>query len=420
MDRQLSDGFRRKRLIRRVALGIGSVAILITVVTFGASRLRPSVDWEQIRVGRVERGDIEATLRASGTVVPATERVLSSPIEARVVRVLRHPGDILKPGDAILELDTSATRLELDKLDERLARNRNAQLQNELTAAEALNDLQSELETQRLSVEIAEYRLTQNLQLADDGLVSGEKLKEVEIAVKKDRITLRQIEARIESRHRAQEAENERLKLEGQIVAREREDAARRLERATTRSDIGGVLTWAVDQAGTTVGRGEVIARIADLDRFRVEATVSDAYAARLTAGQHVRVEFGNESLPGQVATVLPEIENGALRFLIDLEQPSHEKLRHNLRVDALVVTGRSPQTLVVPRGPFVRGGAAEQQVFVVQGDRAERRNVQMGLSGHRRLEIIEGVEEGDEIIVSDVSRVIHAREIRIRGRSNP
>jgi len=420
MDRQLSDSFRRKRTTRRVAWTVVSIAVVGGLIFLGASRLRPSVEWRQIRVGLVERGDIEATLRASGTVTPASERVLSSPIEARVLRVLRRPGDTLKAGDPILELDTSGARLELDKLDERLAQNRNALLKAELAAAESLNDLESELEAQRLSVEIADYKLSQHEQLAADGLVSEDKRREIEVALKKDRITLTQLERRIEARGRTHAAEADRLRLEAQIVEREREDAALRLERATTRAEVGGVLTWTIDQPGTTVSRGEIVARIADLDRFRVEATVSDSYAARLELGQLVRIEFDNESLPGRVSTILPQIENGALKFHIKLDDPSHAKLRHNLRVDALVVTGRSHETLVVPRGPFIRGGSETQFIFVLEGDRAVRREARLGLAGHRFMELTEGASEGDEIIISDTSRIIHAREIRVSGRSTP
>jgi HlyD family secretion protein len=418
MDRELDPGFRRRRNVRRAGIAVAAVGLAVAAVALASSRLRPSLDRGAIRVGRVERGRIEATVRASGRVIPAHERVLSSPIDARVLRVLRSPGDLLAPGDAILELDTSAARLELAKLDERLAQNENARRRNEAASDEALADLRSELAAQRLELEIADYRVAQHRRLFDDGLVSEDRLREVEVALEQDRIELQRLEQRVEARRRDRRIEGERLELEGRILEREREDVAQRLQLATTSIDEGGVLAWAVEQAGTMVGRGELLARIADLGSFRVEATVSDAYASRLSPGQPVRVEFDDESLAGEIATIFPQIENGALKFVVELAEPSHAELRYNLRVDALVVTGRRDETLVVPRGPFVRGGAERQQVFVVHGDRAERRDVRLGLAGHRKLELIEGAAEGEEIIISDVSRVIHAKEIRIRGRS--
>jgi HlyD family secretion protein len=415
MDRELDVKVRRARTIRRVGTGFAAVAAGACVLFLVPHWLRPSVDRNDVRFARVERGDLEATVRASGNVVPANERVLSSPVEARVVRVLRQPGGLLRPGDAILELDTSATRLEVEKLEERLAQNENDRAQRRLELGKTVAGLEHQIESQRLDLEVARYRLERDRKLHADGLTSEEALKESEVAVKKAAIQLQRFEDEIAAERESHRTQLERLELDARILRRELEDTRRQLDLATTRVGEPGVLTWVIEETGTALRRGDVLARIADLESFRVEATVSDAYAPRLEVGQAVHVLAGDESLPARLAMILPTIEDGALKFTADLEDPSHPGLRHNLRVDVLVVTGFRADVLKVPRGPYIRGGGDLHQVFVVRGDRAVRTDVRLGLVGHEYYELVDGLAEGDEIIVSDMSRRLHAEQIRVR-----
>jgi HlyD family secretion protein len=157
-----------------------------------------------------------------------------------------------------------------------------------------------------------------------------------------------------------------------------------------------------VPQEGATVQRGEVIARIADLDSFRVEGSVSDVHASSLHAGQTVRVMLDGRPLAGRLSSIDPTIENGAVKFKVDLDDPRNPKLRNNLRMDVLVVTDSRPSTLRLPKGPFAQSGATEQ-VFVVQGDHAVRRDVRFGLSGYEFYEVLEGLDQGEEVILSDM-----------------
>jgi HlyD family secretion protein len=415
MDREIDIRVRRTRTYRRVGTGVVTAAAVGTLLFVAPQWLRPSVDRDDVRIATVERGDLEATVRASGTVVPAVERVLSSPVDARVVRKLREPGAVLQAGDPILQLDTSATRLELEKLEERLVQNDNDREQLRLELENTVAGLERDIETQRLDLEIAQYRLDQNVKLGTEGLVSENMLKESEVTVKKASIRLKQLEDEIVAARESHQARLDRIELDARILRSELEETRRQLELASTRTEHAGVLTWVIDEAGATVRRGDVLARIADLESYRVEATVSDAYATRVEVGRAVHVLAGEESLSGELSTIFPTIENGALRFTVDLEAPSHPALRHNLRVDVIVVTGFRPDVLKVPRGPYIRGGGDLHQVFVVRGDRAIRTDVRLGMVGHEYYELLDGLEEGDEIIVSDMRKRLHAKQIRVR-----
>jgi HlyD family secretion protein len=415
MDREVARSVRRARLVRRVGVAAAVVAAVAALLVLLPGWLRPSVDRDRIRIETVDRGPVEAVLEASGTVIPAFEKVVSSPVEARVERILRRPGAAVEPGDEILELDTSSARTELDRTEDRLAQKRNEleQLRIELDAE--LAELGNRLESRGLDAEILRHRLDQVRQLHEQGLLSDAELRQAEVEAEKAALELRQLERSKAAARRKNAAQLRAVELDIEILEGERDAIRRRLERATTRSDRRGVVTWVVPEEGATVRRGETIARIADLDSFRVEGSVSDLHASRLAEGLPVRVLVDGEPLNGTLSAVHPTIENGVVRFTVELDEPSHPKLRNNLRADVLVVTGRERETLRVPKGPFTGTGT----VFVVEGDppaRALRRDVRLGISGYDHVAVESGLREGDRVIVSDMSDFSHLDRVRIKG----
>lgn len=414
MDRELDVSVQRRRTGRRIAWGIGTLGLIAVVLALLPSWLRPSIERDRIRTGKVGRGPVEGVIEASGSVIPAFESVLSSPVDARVEKILKRPGETVRAGEEILRLDTSPQRLRLETIEDNLSRKVNEQQQVRLALEKSLRELRGRIESGRLDSETSEYRAEQNRKLRVDGLVSEQTLKASETEAKKARIELAQLEDSVENERRASQAKLEGLELDLRTLRKERDEALRQLELATTRSDRAGVLTWVIPQEGATIRLGEVIARIADLDSFRVDATVSDVHSSSLAAGQTVRVMLDGEPLPGRLSTVYPTIENGAVKFAVDLEDARNPKLRNNLRVDVLVVTGSRADVLRIPKGPFAKGGATEP-VFVLKGDHAIRRTVRLGVSGYDYYEVVDGLAEGEEVILSDMSDYTHLEQVSLK-----
>lgn len=414
MDRELDASFRKGVLRRRVAWGVGSLALVVAVLLFLPGWLRPSIAREQIRTGKVDRGPIEGIVEASGQVIPAFEGVLSSPVEARVEKILKRPGEVVKAGEEILKLDTSASRIELERLEDQLRKKANEQAQLRINLEKSLTDLRGKIESQKLDAEASQYRTEQNRKLRAEGLVSEQVLKASEVEAKKARIELEQLQAQSKNEHRSTDAQLAGLDLDLATLRRDRDEARRQLDLATTRSDRSGVLTWVVPQEGTTVRRGEVIARIADLDSFRVQASVSDVHSSELRPGQSVRVMVDAQPLAGHLAQVNPTIESGTVKFTVDLDDKRNPKLRNNLSVDVLVVSDSRTNALRVPKGPYAQGGAAVP-VFVIEGEHAVKQTVRLGLSGYDHFEVLDGLAEGDEVILSDLRDYVHLSRVNLK-----
>jgi HlyD family secretion protein len=419
-----------------VAGALGAFAALSKLI-------EPSLGYAALRTARVDIGPLDATVTASGTVVPEVEKVLASPIDTRVLRVLLRPGAALQLGDAILELDVSESNLALGKLDQALALKDNQVERSRVDLEGTLAALDSQLEIKALQLEAFRATVKRNRKCFADGIVSEEELERSQLDEARVSVELAQLRRARAIAGRSTAAQIGGLALERDTLRKERAEQQRQLDLATTKSDRAGVLTYVVSEEGAQVHKGDVLARIADLTAFRVDATISEVHASRIRVGQaaFVRIERSpgrhaggavgpdqrSESrsedddridelrLDGVVSRVVPAIQNGLVTLSVSLRENNHARLRSNLRVEVDLVTDRRAHTLRVAKGSF-GGSESATDVFVVAGERAVKRRVRLGVASADRTEVLDGLAEGDEVILNDMSQHAHLDHIRITG----
>jgi HlyD family secretion protein len=335
-------------------------------------------------------------------------------VEARVLRIDHRAGDRLRAGEEILTLDTSASKLDVQRLEDAVTQKDSQLAQLRLRVEESTANAAAALAQQKLDADILRYKAEQTATLAKSGLASGQDKLAAETAVKKADIQLRQLEDALQRARRSGAAQIAAAETDLRTARGEREESRRQLDLAMTRSDRDGVLTWVVPEVGATLRRGDVVARVADLSSFRVVATISDVHASQLAAGMRARVKIDEaSSVDGTISSVDPRIENGAVRFWVDLDQAAHPKLRNNLRVDVYAVTGQRSGVLQLRRGSL--GDADRDGVFVIRGDKAVRIPVRFGLIGEDNVEIVDGLGEGDEVMISNMADYGGVKELRLK-----
>jgi HlyD family secretion protein len=414
VDRPLDPAIYRRRRWRQLSIVLGALTLAAAALTWLPALVTPTLSRARLRTAVADTGPIEAVITASGTVVPEVEEVVTSPVDARVLRIFKTAGATLHRNDPLVELDVSEARLQVDSLAQDRAIKSNQQARTRLTLEKSLIDLNSQAEVKQLQLQSLKQQLERDRGLYAQGLQSQELLKKSELAVSQGQIELRQIEAARDNARVANQTEVEGLGLEMAKLRDQEAQARRTLELASPRADRDGVLTWSLTQEGTAIHKGDVIARIADLRSFRVDATVSDVHATRLHPGLPVLVKTDDATLEGTISNVLPTIQNGIVSLQIALRNPSSPQLRSNLRVDVYVVTARKPRVVRIQRGPYTTGEGT-QPVFIIRGDRAVRTPVQFGLASFDRFEAVQGLAPGDEVIISDMSDYARLREVRIR-----
>jgi HlyD family secretion protein len=295
MDRPLDRHYRNWQMLRRASLIAAVVAPALILFDYAPRWLRPSLARDEIRTAVVETGPIEATISATGTVVPEFEQVLSSPLDARVLRILKRPGAVLTKAEPTAELDVSDSVLALEKLNQQLSLKENDQRQRKLELENTLIDLRRQLQLKEIDVQSLSIKRAKQEKLQEAGLNSEEQLREAQVDEEKAKVELKQLAESIRVAERSTEAKLDGLALEIETLRKERTQSQRQLELANAKADRGGVLTWMIEVEGSAVRKGDVIARIADLSSFRVEATFSDVHASRLTPGMPAKVQV-NES----------------------------------------------------------------------------------------------------------------------------
>lgn len=414
MDRPISAHELRTRTRRRWIGGLAAGVSLLGLALVLPGLVTPSIPRSQIRTATVERGAIDATLTASGLVLPEHEFVVTSPGPSRLLETLHQPGDSVRAGEPILRLDQGEARLAVERLERLVALKNNERAQARVDLESRLNELTGQTSIKALELQSLQFESERNRKLADAGVVSADAARKSDNDLERCRIELQQLDASRSNAERGLEVRIRALDLEHDILVRERRDAERALRQGAAASSRAGVITWVLPGEGVSVARGDELARVADLSTFRVEATLSDVHAAQVRAGQAVVVNAGDLRLTGRVSKVHPKVENGIVRLEVALDRPDHPALRSNLRVDVNIVTDRRERTLVVRRGTVIAvdGGHA---LFRVRGNVAERRSVKLGITSFESTEILEGLEEGDEVVLSDMSDYSNRKEIHIQ-----
>ncbi len=416
MDRPLDPAFLRRRRGKRIAWSAAGGVVLAGLFVWLPAWIRPAVDLDRIRTAPVQQGALEETITASGTVVPQFEQVVFSPINTRLVRILRQPGAVLQQGEAIVELDLNVARLEVEKREEEVALKQNRGTQLELDKRKKLNDLETRWRLKKLELQRLQTRTAQYFELQTIGAVSQDQLRQAQLEEQRAEIELQQLEENRSNLIESTQAQLEALRLEMKTLKREGDEARRRLERAHIRADRDGVLTAIAPIVGASISQGQEITRVADLSSFRVDVTVSDIHARRLQQGLLVRLRLDEEAyVKGRIARILPTVDNNVLHLEVELEDAAHPLLRPNQRVDAYIVTARKGRTLRLKRGPFINGGPGLHEVFVVHGQKAVKTEVRIGLANFEYYEVVEGLLEGDEVIISSMKNYLHLNEVQIK-----
>jgi len=414
MDRPIDPFYKRKQFIKQSIRIAIILAVILAVFIWVPGWIQPSISKNRIRTAKVDSGPIEATISASGTVVPEFEQILTSPIDTRVIKILKRAGTELRKGDQIVSLDVTELALALEKVNEELALKQNRQAQLKLDLERTLNDLQSQLQVKKLRMEFLNSSAEQQKRLFEIGAGSKEQVRQAKLEEEIAAIELMQLENSIQNTRHSLQAQQEGLVLETKILQNEKTKIQGQLILASTKAERDGVLSWVVSSEGATIRKGEVVARIADLNTFRVQATVSDVHATRLAAGLLVKAKINDDYLAGSVSNVLPTIENGIITLLIDLEDKSSRLLRSNLRVEVFIITANKEKTLRMKKGAFV-SGEGTHEVFVVRDNVAVKTTVRLGISSFDAYEVVDGLAEGDEVIISDMRDYAHLKEVKVK-----
>jgi len=413
MDHVLSPKIIASRR-RNTVIAIAALLATLCVGAWGVNRaVSPSVEAGNVSIAEVRVGDIANTINASGIVIPIHEALVASPIQTRVAKVQAKLGQQVQAGELLLELDNRTVLLAIDGLKEQLAQQENRILALTLEMDQKRKELLSAIELLELDLQATRVRLGRYQTLRKAGGVSAEDLLTAELNVQRNEIQLRQRRELIEDGKRVTSSNIEGARLQKNILQKQLSEQQQLLAQTQVRAPFAGMLTFLLADEGASLSTGQLVARVSELNNYKVEASLSDFHARALSAGQPVLVEQGNIKLKGEVQTILPEIQNGTVKLLVTLADPHHAILRNKLRVEVNIVTEQRKNILLADSGPAFNG-RGPQEIFVVRDGVARKATLDIGASDGKSVEILAGARVGDRLIISDTRNYKDRDSIRV------
>jgi len=398
--------------------GLGLVAVVVITVAIGSLEpAAPTVSSGTVFTDSVQRGTMLVQVRGPGTLVPEQIRWISALTAGRIERKLVQPGTLVEPNTILVEMSNPDVQLQA------------LEAERQLTAAEAqLVNLKSTLEQQRLSQkgaiatvetqfanakrsEMAAESLAQRQLISLSDLQAARDLaKEFETRLGLERERLRVMEASVGGQVSSQESQVERMKA---IVAFQNQRLASMRVQAGTR----GVLQDLPLEEGQWVQSGQILARVVQPDRLKAVLRIPEVQARDVTLGQSAFIDTRSDTIPGHVTRIDPASLNGTVAVDVSLDVDSLPRgARPDLSVDGTIEIARLEDALYVGRPAFGQAQSTVQLFKVVDnGSAAERVTVQLGLASVNSVQILGGLEVGDLVILSDMSKWDNVDRVRLR-----
>ncbi|HAB19795.1 MAG TPA: RND transporter [Verrucomicrobiales bacterium] len=409
----------RKRRRKQLLYGAGAL-ILVGVITMLLARLEPAAPRvENPWFGVVKRDQMLLQVRGNGTLVPEQIQYVQADTGGQVEQIFIQPGAVVAADTLIMELSNPELKQsafdaewQARSADTQLARLK-VQLQSDRLAQEAA------LATLRADATQARLEADADATLAKAGLVPA-------ITLKKSTAHADDLAARVAIEERRLEFFGESAKAqlavqeaEGEKLRALRDLRHRQVENLRVRAGIEGVLTQLGDremlQAGQRVTTGATLAKVVVPTRLKAEVRVAETQARDIALGQPATIDTRNGFVPGNVVRVDPAVQNGTVLVEIKLTGPLPRGSRPDLSVEGTIELARLDNALNVGR-PVQGQPDSTVGLFRVEpdGKHAVRVPVKLGRSSVSEIEIVEGLNVGDKVILSDMSQWDGYNKVRV------
>lgn len=397
---------RPRPRMRRIVL-VGLAVCAAGGITLGAKWFRdraPEVSRSQLWIGTVQRGTLTLEVRGTGTLVPTDFRWASSPLAARVERVLVQPGAVVDVDTVLIELsnpDAELAALEADR---------------DVAAAEAeLARLSAQLDAGRLAQEStisgldADVAMAQRREAIDTNMANQGVISTLESAESKDRAGQLDQRREFEKKRLTALRKGNAAQLEAQHAQVERlhslaQFRRKQLEALHVRAGQAGVVQQVAVEAGQTVAVGAPLAKVVVPDKLKARLHIPEASTEDVAIGLAASIDTRAGVVSGQVIRIDPAAQNGSVTVDVALGEALPKSARVDQNVDGVIQLARTADVLHVSR-PAI--GEAHQTVKLWKLEHGEARpiTVKFGRAALKDIEIASGLEAGDQIVLSDMSR---------------
>lgn len=408
------DPARGARRRKRTLLLAGCAAIVVVVVLgvlvnswMHSSTVIPRA---RVRIATVTRGRFVRDVAADGTVVVANSPTLVA-VAVGTVTFNVVAGTPVKQGQVLATVDSPTLKNELareratlDGLEVSLQRQA-IETHRQILESKQTVDLAS------TQVRATERELERMKSGYDQGVVPRRDLDKAQDARDDAHLTYDHAvsNAQLQENSLNFELKNKRTELERQKLLVE--DLTRRVDALTIRSPVKGMVGSLLVNQKATVAENTGLLTVVDLSALEVEFRVSESYASDLAIDMAAEINYAGKNFRGTVTSISPEVQQNEVKGRVRFAEQVPAGVRQNQRVNVRIVLDQRDNVLKVERGAFVDAGSV---AYVVQGDLATRRPVTLGAMSVGEVEILSGLNAGDDIIVSSLSEFGEPPQVRL------
>lgn len=399
-----------------VFLIVAVVAIIIASVLYFSGILLPSaLQAGSFETSVIDRGEVISSINASGVVESENEVLILSPASSIVKKIVKEAGSRVEKGEVIVQLDTEPVEDEIGRLQDQLEVRRNNLEKTQLSAQSTRVDLDFNEEVKKLKITSLKSTLADQEQLLEVGGISPARLentkqeitlaeKDLQMLIQKNSIRLKQLEA-----------DKKGLMLQIGIDEKNLEEKQELLAKMSVKAPSSGIILAVSGHEGEKINADRTLVRMSDLTTFKIIGSVEEQYAKQIKTGNRVLVNIDTDELHGTIGNITPMVENNKIQFNIHLNESNHPKLIANQQVQIQIITGVKENALRIKRLPDFEK-SKNQKIFVVNGNKAEKKEVALGILGNQYCEIVSGLKEGDVIITDGANSFRHLNKIEIKN----
>ena len=408
----------RKKRIRRILI-ISAAGVVVLGISYGVSRLKPaapSVDRAVVWIDTVKRGDFTRQVRGSGVLTPEDIRWIPAQTKGRVEDIVLRPGAQVKPDTIILILDDPDVKQAVRdaELAYQAARaaydNRKADLQSALLSQEsATTTIESQYNQAKLELEA-------NEQLAKDGLVSDLTLKQKRSAADdlKSRLAAEQNRLKITREGMTQQIAPQEADVNQKKAAWELR--RQQLEDLKVKAGMNGTLTVVAVERGAQVSPGTNLARVANPTNLKAELRIAETQTKDIHPGQYAEIDTRNGIVKGHVSRMDPSSTGGTVGVDVIMDDPLPAGSRPDLSVDGTIQLEKLVNIVYVGRPAFGQENSTVTIFKVLPNGEAHATKVKLGRASVNTIEVVEGLQPGDQVILSDMSQYDAFDRVQLKG----
>ncbi len=412
---------KRRRYIRR-SLYAATVLVVIAAATVGLSRLKPAaptVDRRTLWLDTVKRGSMLRQVRGVGSLVSENILLVPAAVRGRVTQILVEPGTSVDPNTVLLQLTNQELELELLDSESRLNSSRATLTAQKAGLRDQLLGMQAGLARAEASYDEAKLRAEVDKQQFDRDLISELNMTLSKTRVEQQEGLLKIDRERLEM-FRTETMPARLIEMEASVRLAESNYKIKQnqVESLSVRAGTGGVLAQVPVkiELGQSVAAGTILAKITDPNRLKAQLKIPEVQARNVRIGLSAEVDTYHGIISGKVSRIDPTVIEGNVTVDISLEGQLPEGTRPDLSVVGTIEIEKLQDILYVGRPVFASSESASELFKVVDnGKFGIRTRVEFGRSSVSTIEVLKGLDEGDEIVLSDMSQWDSQERIRLK-----